>query len=140
MHVILGMIPGLFLGVQLLLTFNARVAEIIAGLVVMGAGGVTLLAPKLQFQSRWILPADITFGFLGGILGGLAAILLPARFPIGLLVAASRYQKCCRAGAAHQRLPPNALRRRSCYRAVTCLGSLVLVRSKAKIEPLGGSG
>src|SRR4051812_14557818 len=80
MPVILGMIPGLFLGVQLLLTLNARVAEIIAGLVVMGAGGVTLLAPRLQLQSRLILPAGITFGFLGGILGGLAAMAGPLVF------------------------------------------------------------
>src|SRR3979409_1826413 len=69
MPVILGMIPGLFLGVQVLLALDANVAEIIAGLVVIGVGGVTLLAPKLQLQSRLVLPAGITFGFFGGILG-----------------------------------------------------------------------
>src|SRR6266511_4683795 len=51
MQVILGMIPGLFLGVRVLLAVDANVAEIIAGLVLMGVGGVTLLAPKLQLQS-----------------------------------------------------------------------------------------
>ena len=80
MPVFLGMIPGLFLGVRLLLALNANVAKIIAGLVLMGVGGVTLLAPKLQLQSRLVLPAGITFGFFGGILGGIAAMPGPLVF------------------------------------------------------------
>src|ERR1700687_1356867 len=71
MPVILGMIPGLFLGVRILLALDANVAKIIAGLVLMGVGGVTLLAPKLQLQSRLVSPTGITFGFLGGVLGGI---------------------------------------------------------------------
>src|ERR1700704_5500199 len=47
MPVILGMIPGLVLGVRVLLALEANVSEMIAGVVVMGVGGVTLLAPKL---------------------------------------------------------------------------------------------
>jgi len=78
--VILGMIPGLFLGVRVLLALDANVAEIIAGLVVMGVGGVTLLAPKLQLQSRLVLPTGITFGFFGGILGAIAAMPGPLVF------------------------------------------------------------
>src|SRR5919197_3694172 len=70
MPVILGTIPGLFLGVRVLLTLDANVAKIIAGLVLMGVGGVTLLAPKLRLQSRLVLPAGVTLGFFGGILGG----------------------------------------------------------------------
>src|SRR5919197_1944040 len=70
MPVILGTIPGLFLGVQILLALDANVAKIIAGLVLMGVGGVTLLGPKLQLQSRLVLPAGVTLGFFGGILGG----------------------------------------------------------------------
>src|ERR1700722_7772497 len=70
MPVILGMIPGLFLGVRVLLALDANVAKIIAGLVLMGVGGVTLRTPKLQIQSRLVLPAGIAFGFFGGILGG----------------------------------------------------------------------
>src|SRR3981081_1993555 len=89
MAVILGMIPGLFLGVRVLLALDANVAKIIAGLVLMGVGAVTLLAPKLQLQSRLVLATGITFGFLGGILGGIAAMpgtlgftfLLPKRLP-----------------------------------------------------------
>jgi uncharacterized protein len=80
MPVILGMIPGLFLGVRVLLALNANPAEIIAGLVVMGVGGVTLLAPKLQLQPRLVLPTGITFGFFGGILGGMAAMSGPLVF------------------------------------------------------------
>src|SRR5262249_14118481 len=41
MPVILGTIPGLFLGVRVLLALDVNVAEIIAGLVLMGVGGVT---------------------------------------------------------------------------------------------------
>src|SRR6516165_3686073 len=63
MPVILGMIPGLFLGVRVLLALDANVAKISAGLVIMGVGGVTLLAPRLQLQSRLLLPTGITFGF-----------------------------------------------------------------------------
>jgi uncharacterized membrane protein YfcA len=77
MPVLLGMIPGLFLGVRLLLALDANVAKIIAGLVLMGVGGVTLLAPKLRLQPRLVLPAAIAFGFFGGILGGIAAMAGP---------------------------------------------------------------
>src|SRR5262249_2663494 len=80
MPVILGMIPGLFLGVRALLALDANVAETIAGLVVMGVGGVTLLAPKLQLQPRLVLPTGITCGFFGGILGGIAAMSGPLVF------------------------------------------------------------
>jgi uncharacterized membrane protein YfcA len=78
--VLLGMIPGLFLGVRALLALDANVAKTIAGLVLIGVGGVTLLAPKLQLQSRLVLPAGITFGFFGGILGGIAAMSGPLVF------------------------------------------------------------
>jgi uncharacterized protein len=80
MPVFLGMIPGLFLGVWLLLALDVNVAKMIAGLVLMGVGGVTLLAPKLQLQSRLVLPTGITFGFFGGILGGIAAMSGPLVF------------------------------------------------------------
>jgi uncharacterized protein len=78
--VLLGMIPGLILGVRALLALDANVAKMIAGLVLMGVGGVTLLAPKLQIQSRLVTPTGITFGFFGGILGGIAAMAGPLVF------------------------------------------------------------
>jgi uncharacterized protein len=80
MPVILGMIPGLFLGVRALLALDANVAKMIAGLVLMGVGGITLLAPKLQLAPRLALPTGITFGFFGGILGGIAAMPGPLVF------------------------------------------------------------
>lgn len=80
MPVILGMIPGLVLGVRVLLVVDANDAKIIAGLVLMGVGAVTLLAPKLQLQSRFVLPTGITFGFFVGILGGIAAMAGPLVF------------------------------------------------------------
>src|SRR6516165_1379791 len=80
MPVILGMIPGLLLGVRVLLAPDANVAKIIAGLVLMGVGGVTLLGPKLQLQSRLVLPTGIIFGFFGGILGGITAMPGPLVF------------------------------------------------------------
>jgi hypothetical protein len=80
MPVILGMVPGLFVGVRVLLALDADVAKIIAGLVLMGVAGVTLLAPTLQVQARLVLPAGITVGFFGGILGGIAAMPGPLVF------------------------------------------------------------
>src|SRR6478609_9163770 len=80
MPVILGTIAGLCLGVRVLLALDANIARTIAGLVLMGVGGVTLLAPKLQIQSRLVLPAGIIFGFFGGMLGGIAAMAGPLVF------------------------------------------------------------
>jgi uncharacterized membrane protein YfcA len=80
MPVFLGMIPGLFLGVRVLLALDASVAKMIAGLVLIGVGGLTLLAPKPELQSRLVLPAGIMFGFFGGILGGIAAMAGPLVF------------------------------------------------------------
>jgi uncharacterized protein len=66
MPVFLGMIPGLFLGVRVLLAVDANVARIIAGLVLMGVGGITLLAPKLQIQSRLVYQPASHSDFLAG--------------------------------------------------------------------------
>jgi uncharacterized membrane protein YfcA len=80
MPVFLGMIPGLVLGVLILLALDANVAKAVAGLVLMGVAGVTLLAPKVELQSRLVLPTGITFGFFGGMLGGIAAMPGPLVF------------------------------------------------------------
>src|SRR5262249_16162418 len=80
MPVLLGMIPGLCLGVRILLALDVSVAKIVAGAVLIGVGGITLLAPQLQIRSRLVLPAGITFGFCGGILGGIAAMSGPLVF------------------------------------------------------------
>ena len=60
--VLVGMIPGLVLGVRVLLELDAEVAKVIAGLVLVGVGGVTLLSPTLELPSRLIWPAGIAFG------------------------------------------------------------------------------
>jgi uncharacterized membrane protein YfcA len=80
MPVILGMIPGLVLGARALLALDANVARIVAGLVLMAVGGVTLLAPEWQLRSRLVLPAGIASGFFGGMLGGIAAMPGPLVF------------------------------------------------------------
>src|SRR5258708_21015180 len=56
MPVILGMIPGLFIGVRVLLALDARVSEIIPCLVFLGVGGVPRLRPQLRLQSRFVFP------------------------------------------------------------------------------------
>jgi len=105
MPVILGMIPGLFVGVRVLLAVDANVAKIIAGLVVMGVGGVTLLAPKLQLQSRLVLPTGITLGFFGGILGGIAAMPGPLAF-IFLLAKGLRGKAFTKEASLYLVVPP----------------------------------
>jgi uncharacterized membrane protein YfcA len=80
MPVLLGMIPGLFLGVRILLALDAPVAESLAGVVLIGVGGVTLLAPTLQLRPRLVVPTGVAFGFFGGILGGIAAMSGPLVF------------------------------------------------------------
>ena len=68
MPVFLGMVPGLVIGVRVLLALDASFARTIAGLVLIGIAGLTLLAPKPKLQPRSVLPAGIVFGFFGGIL------------------------------------------------------------------------
>jgi len=80
MPVILGTMAGLCLGVRVLLALDADVAKTIAGLVLMGVGGVTLLAPRLQLHARLVPAAGVTFGFFGGVLGGIAAMAGPLVF------------------------------------------------------------
>ena len=59
--VFLGMIPGLFLGVQDP-AGGTRTLRAIAGVVLMGVGGITLLAPKLRLQSPLAFASGITLG------------------------------------------------------------------------------
>jgi uncharacterized membrane protein YfcA len=80
MPVIVGMVPGLFLGVRILLALDASVAKVVAGVVLTGVGALTLFAPKLDLAPRLVLPAGITFGVFGGILGGVAAMPGPLVF------------------------------------------------------------
>jgi uncharacterized protein len=99
------MIPGLFLGVRVLLAVDANVARIIAGLVLMGVGRIPLLAPKLQLQSRLVLPTGITFGFFGGVLGGIGAMSGPLVF-IFLLAMGRRERRLQRKHHCFSLFPP----------------------------------
>ena len=62
------------LGVRVLLALDANVAEIIAGLVVIGVGGITLLRAEVAASLSPGSTAGITFGFLGGIWAAIAAM------------------------------------------------------------------
>jgi uncharacterized protein len=78
--VLLGMLPGIIVGVAILLTIDPTMAKLIAGVVVIIIGGLTLLAPKLEIKGRAQTPIGLASGFLGGILGGVAAMPGPIVF------------------------------------------------------------
>jgi uncharacterized membrane protein YfcA len=78
--VLIGMVPGLVMGVAILLTIDPGMAKLIAGIVVIIIGGLTLLAPRLEIKGRVPAPAGLASGFVGGVLGGLAAMPGPIVF------------------------------------------------------------
>lgn len=78
--VLVGMIPGVWLGVAVLLNVDPNAAKIAAGAVVIAVGALTLLAPKLQVKQRMIGPVGLGAGFCGGLLGGIAALSGPLVF------------------------------------------------------------
>ena len=80
MPVILGIIPGLFLGVRVLLMVNANVAKIISRPSAYGCGrrhaarGEATVSASLGFTNRHHIR------IFGGILGGIAAMSGPLVF------------------------------------------------------------
>jgi uncharacterized membrane protein YfcA len=78
--VLAGMIPGVWIGVAVLLTVDPAAAKIVAGASVILVAALTLLAPKLQIKPRLIGPAGFGAGFCGGLLGGIAALSGPLVF------------------------------------------------------------
>ena len=78
--VLAGMIPGVWIGVAVLLTVDPAAAKIVAGLSVILVAALTLLAPKLQIKPRLIGPVGLGAGFCGGLLGGIAALSGPLVF------------------------------------------------------------
>lgn len=78
--VLAGMIPGVWIGVAILLNADHSAAKIVAGAVVMFVATLTLLAPKLQVSQRMIGPVGLGAGFCGGLLGGIAALSGPLVF------------------------------------------------------------
>jgi uncharacterized membrane protein YfcA len=78
--VLVGMMPGVWIGVAVLLNVDPGVANIVAGAGVMLVAVLILLAPKLQIKQRLIGPVGLGAGFCGGLLGGIAALSGPLVF------------------------------------------------------------
>jgi uncharacterized protein len=78
--VLIGMVPGITLGVAFLLTVDPGIAKLTAGIVVILVGGLTLIAPRLEIAGRARAPFGLASGFLGGVVGGLAAMPGPIVF------------------------------------------------------------
>jgi uncharacterized membrane protein YfcA len=78
--VFFGMVPGLWIGVAVLLNVDPAAAKIAAGLSVILVAAINLLAPKPQIRPRMIGPVGLGAGFCGGLLGGIAAASGPPVF------------------------------------------------------------
>jgi uncharacterized membrane protein YfcA len=78
--VLVGMIPGVWIGVVVLLYVDPAVANVAAGAVVILVAALNLFAPKLRVQQRMIGPVGLGAGFCGGLLGGIAAMAGPLVF------------------------------------------------------------
>ena len=75
--VLVGMVPGVWIGVAVLVNIDPAAAKIVAGTVVIFVAALTLLAPKLQIKQRLVGPVGLGAGFCGGLLGGIAALSGP---------------------------------------------------------------
>jgi uncharacterized membrane protein YfcA len=78
--VLVGMMPGVWIGVAVLLHVDPAVAKIVAGAAVILVAALSLLAPKLQIKRRMIGPVGLGAGFCAGLLGGIAALSGPLVF------------------------------------------------------------
>jgi uncharacterized membrane protein YfcA len=78
--VLVGMIPGVWIGVAVPLYMDPAIANIASGAVVILVAALNLLAPKLQVEPRMIGLVGLGAGFCGGLLGGIAAMAGPLVF------------------------------------------------------------
>lgn len=78
--VLVGMMPGVWIGVAVLLNVDPAEAKIVAGLSVILVAALLLLAPKLKINQRMVGPVGLGAGFCGGLLGGIAALSGPLVF------------------------------------------------------------
>ncbi len=78
--VLAGMVPGMLLGIAVLLHVSFSLAKLIAGVVVILVAALMIAAPRLQIKGRACLPTGLGAGFLGGVLGGVAAMPGPLVF------------------------------------------------------------
>jgi uncharacterized membrane protein YfcA len=78
--VLLGMMPGILLGVTVLVDGDPATTKAIAGSVIVLVAGLTLVAPRLQLREGLKTPVGVAAGFAGGALGGVAAMPGPPVF------------------------------------------------------------
>ena len=78
--VLLGMLPGILLGVTVLVGGDPATTKMIAGSAIVLVAGITLGAPKLQLRDNLKTPVGVVAGFAGGALGGVAAMPGPLVF------------------------------------------------------------
>jgi uncharacterized membrane protein YfcA len=78
--VLFGMMPGILIGSTVLLTADPTTTKTIAGLVIMFAAALSLLTPRFQLRESMHVPVGMAAGFMGGALGGLAAMSGPLVF------------------------------------------------------------
>ena len=71
--VLLGMIPGILIGVTVLVGGDPVITKMMAGSVIVLAAGLTLIAPRFQLRESFKTPVGVVAGFAGGALGGVAA-------------------------------------------------------------------
>lgn len=80
MPVLLGMMPGILLGVIVLVDGDPATTKVIAGSVIVLVAGLTLVAPRFQLRESLKTPVGVAAGFAGGALGGVAAMPGPLVF------------------------------------------------------------
>jgi uncharacterized membrane protein YfcA len=78
--VLLGLAPGLILGVNLLLMSDPNAAKILAGIALVAVGTLLLAAPKFKVPTDTAGMWGAVVGFAAGVIGGLAAISGPFVF------------------------------------------------------------
>jgi uncharacterized membrane protein YfcA len=78
--VLLGMTPGILLGVTILLAGNPATIKVVAGGVIVLVAMLTWAAPKFQLREGIRTPVGFGAGFAGGVLGGVAALPGPLVF------------------------------------------------------------
>jgi uncharacterized protein len=78
--VLLGLIPGILVGVTVLVHGDPAITKMIAGSSVVLVAGLALLAPRFQLKENFKTPVGIAAGFAGGALGGVAAMSGPLVF------------------------------------------------------------
>jgi uncharacterized membrane protein YfcA len=78
--VLLGMMPGILIGVTVLVRSDPVMTKLIAGSLVIFVAGLTLIAPRFQLRDNFKTPVGVAAGFAGGALGGLAGMSGPLVF------------------------------------------------------------